>query len=64
MHLDLADTDMSARFTDHVKISPADVASRVLDAIEQGEEEVLVDDASRTAKRLLAGPVQELIGHL
>ncbi|MDT0264155.1 SDR family oxidoreductase [Jatrophihabitans lederbergiae] len=64
VHLDLADTDMTARFTDHVKISPADVASRVLNAIERGEEEVLVDDASRAAKRLLAGPVQELIARL
>jgi NAD(P)-dependent dehydrogenase (short-subunit alcohol dehydrogenase family) len=64
VHLDLADTDMTARFTARDKTSPADVATRVLDAIERGDEEVLVDDASRDAKGLLSGPVGDLVAHL
>ncbi|MEU8604704.1 SDR family oxidoreductase [Streptomyces parvulus] len=60
VHLDLADTDMSARFADSVKTSPAVVASRVLDGIERNEVEVLVDDVSRDVKARLDGPVEQL----
>ena len=59
VHLGLADTAMTARLQVS-KISPARVARRVLDGIEEGENEILVDDVSRAVKSALAGPVEGL----
>ena len=49
VHMGLVDTDMAAS-TDAPKISPADLASAGLDAIESGTDEVLGDDWSKLVK--------------
>ena len=59
VHLGFADTDMVAAMPGE-KMSPAEVATRVLDGIERGEDEVLVDDVSRHFKAALSGPVEGL----
>ncbi|GAA2310253.1 SDR family oxidoreductase [Nonomuraea roseoviolacea subsp. roseoviolacea] len=59
VHLGLADTDMVAEFP-AAKISPAEVAEAVLDGIENGATEVLVDAVSRQIKAALSGPVEGL----
>ncbi|WP_433786423.1 SDR family oxidoreductase [Actinomycetospora sp. CA-101289] len=59
VHLGFADTDMVAAMPGE-KLSPAEVATRVLDGIEKGEDEILVDDVSRHFKAALSGPVEGL----
>ncbi len=60
VHLGLADTEMSARLN-LPKVTPAFVAARVIDGLERGDTEVLVDEISRDAKSILAGPVENLV---
>ncbi len=59
VHLGFADTDMVAAVPAE-KVSPAEVATAVLDGIEKDETEVLVDDVSRMFKSALSGPVEGL----
>ncbi|MFI6476655.1 SDR family oxidoreductase [Nonomuraea sp. NPDC050663] len=54
VHAAFIDTDMAAG-VDLPKTSPATVAELVLDAVEKGEEEVLVDDITRQTKAGLSG---------
>jgi NAD(P)-dependent dehydrogenase (short-subunit alcohol dehydrogenase family) len=53
VHAGFIDTDMTARI-DAPKISPADVARQVLDAVEAGQVEVLADDRTRQVKAALS----------
>ena len=59
VHLGFADTDMVAGIPGQ-KLSPAAVAEAILDGIEDGSTEVLVDEISRTYKAALSGPVEGL----
>ncbi|UBU17918.1 SDR family oxidoreductase [Nonomuraea gerenzanensis] len=59
VHLGFADTDMVAAVS-APKLSPAEVAAAVLDGVEHGDSEVLVDEVSRRMKAALAGPVEGL----
>ncbi|MFI6151590.1 SDR family oxidoreductase [Kitasatospora sp. NPDC051170] len=59
VHLGFADTDMVAAIPVE-KIAVADVARIVLDGVERGETEILVDDATRAVKAALSGPVEGL----
>ncbi|AQZ62620.1 unnamed protein product [[Actinomadura] parvosata subsp. kistnae] len=59
VHLGFADTDMVADIPAQ-KISPAEVAAAVLDGVENGAAEVLVDEVSRRMKAALSGPVEGL----
>ncbi|TCR16043.1 SDR family oxidoreductase [Streptomyces sp. BK205] len=52
VHMDSVDTDMTAGWHGP-KHAPADVARAVLDAVEAGQEEVLLDDYTRTVKASL-----------
>jgi NAD(P)-dependent dehydrogenase (short-subunit alcohol dehydrogenase family) len=53
------DTEMS-RPLEVVKSPPELVAKAALDALEDGQSEVLVDDATRAVKAALSGPVEGL----
>jgi hypothetical protein len=46
------------------KTSPQVAAARIIDALEAGAAEVLVDDASVAAKAALSGPVENLTVNL
>jgi len=59
VHLGYADTDLTAGVT-APKLDPRDVARLVVDGIEDGSTEVLVDDVSRHFKQAVAGPVEGL----
>ncbi|MGY4929155.1 SDR family oxidoreductase [Streptomyces sp. 900105755] len=59
VHLGFADTEMVASLPVQ-KISAVDVARIVLDGVERGESEVLVDDFTRKIKSALSGPVEGL----
>lgn len=59
VHLGFADTDMVSAIPAE-KISAADVARIVLDGVEHGDSEVLVDDVTRKIKSALSGPVEGL----
>ncbi|MFG2147194.1 SDR family oxidoreductase [Streptomyces sp. NPDC048696] len=59
VHLGFADTDMVAAIPVE-KIAAADVARIVLDGVERGDSEILVDDATRAIKAALSGPVDGL----
>ncbi|WP_046497146.1 SDR family oxidoreductase [Streptomyces odonnellii] len=59
VHLGYTDTDM-IRALDVPKADPRTVAREVLTALEKGENEVLVDEASRHFKAVLSGPVERL----
>lgn len=59
VHLGYADTDLTAAVT-APKLDPRDVARLVVDGIEDGSSEVLVDDVSRHFKQAVAGPVEGL----
>lgn len=59
VHLGYADTDLTAG-VDAPKLDPRDVATAVVDGIELGSTEVLVDDVSRHFKSAVAGPVEGL----
>ncbi|KJK45040.1 short-chain dehydrogenase [Lentzea aerocolonigenes] len=53
VHAGFIDTDM-ASIVDAPKISPEDVVSQVLQAIENGDDEVLADERTRSVKAALA----------
>jgi NAD(P)-dependent dehydrogenase (short-subunit alcohol dehydrogenase family) len=53
------DTDMTAAFQ-VPKTPPAVAAARIIDALEAGAAEALIDDASVAAKAALSGPVENL----
>lgn len=59
MHLGFADTEMVAALPVD-KIPAAEVARIVLDGVERGDREVLVDDLTRALKSALPGPVEGL----
>jgi NAD(P)-dependent dehydrogenase (short-subunit alcohol dehydrogenase family) len=59
VHLGFADTDMVANFPAD-KLAPAAVAKAIVDGVERGGSEVLVDEISRTFKAAVAGPVEAL----
>jgi NAD(P)-dependent dehydrogenase (short-subunit alcohol dehydrogenase family) len=59
VHVGYVDTDMTAAVT-APKSDAAVVAAEILDALEKGAAEVLVDDVSRHYKSILAGPVELL----
>jgi NAD(P)-dependent dehydrogenase (short-subunit alcohol dehydrogenase family) len=59
VHLGFADTDMVSAIPVE-KIAAADVARIVLDGVERGDSEVLVDDVTRKIKSALSGPVEGL----
>ncbi len=59
VHLGYADTELTAGVT-APKLDPRDVARLVVDGIEDGPSEVLVDDVSRHFKQAVAGPVEGL----
>lgn len=59
VHVGYIDTDMVAGL-DQPKIAPSVVARRVLDALESGATEVLVDDITESVKNALSGPVEKL----
>jgi NAD(P)-dependent dehydrogenase (short-subunit alcohol dehydrogenase family) len=52
VHVGFVDTDLTAGL-DVDKVAPATVATSVIDALEAGESEVLVDDFSRSVKAAL-----------
>jgi NAD(P)-dependent dehydrogenase (short-subunit alcohol dehydrogenase family) len=59
VHVGYIDTDM-VRSLDVPKIAAAEVAAAILDGIENGQTEVLVDEFTRRFKALLSGPVEGL----
>lgn len=59
VHVGYIDTDM-VRTLDVPKIAPQAVAAQILDGVERGLTEVLVDDISRRFKAALSGPVEGL----
>lgn len=59
VHAGFIDTDMAARVT-APKISPEDVVTQVLDAIESEAEEVLADEVSRNTKAALPNDLELL----
>jgi NAD(P)-dependent dehydrogenase (short-subunit alcohol dehydrogenase family) len=63
VHAAFLDTDMTAGLP-VPKTSPAVAAARIIDALEAGAAEVLVDDASVAAKAALSGPVENLTVNL
>ncbi|WP_435592623.1 SDR family oxidoreductase [Nocardia sp. bgisy118] len=60
VHLGFAETDM-VKAIDTVKLSPATVAAALADGLEQGANEVLVDEFTRQVKATLSGPVENLV---
>jgi NAD(P)-dependent dehydrogenase (short-subunit alcohol dehydrogenase family) len=63
VHAAFLDTDMTAGLP-VPKTSPAVAAASIIDALEAGAAEVLVDDASVAAKAALSGPVENLTVNL
>ncbi|MGV0625126.1 SDR family oxidoreductase [Mycolicibacter minnesotensis] len=59
VHAGFIDTDMVSGFA-APKTTPAEVARRIVDGLEAGAREVLVDDVSVAAKAALSGPVENL----
>lgn len=59
VHVGYMDTDMAAMVT-APKTNPKLVADAILDAVEAGEPEVLVDDISRQVRAALSGPLEGL----
>jgi NAD(P)-dependent dehydrogenase (short-subunit alcohol dehydrogenase family) len=59
VHLGYTDTDMTSGF-DVPKNDARDVAREIVDGIERGDAEVLVDDMTRHIKAALSGPVEAL----
>lgn len=59
VHAGFIDTEMAAALP-VPKLSPAEVARRIVDALEAGADELLVDDLSTQAKAALSGPVEGL----
>jgi NAD(P)-dependent dehydrogenase (short-subunit alcohol dehydrogenase family) len=60
VHVGFVDTDMVSDVK-LPKTAPADVAATVIDALEAGANEVLVDDVSAAVKAQLTGPVENLV---
>lgn len=58
VHAGFIDTDMMASFPG-AKLDPADVATRTLDAVAAGHQEVLIDRMSVGAKAAAADPVSD-----
>jgi NAD(P)-dependent dehydrogenase (short-subunit alcohol dehydrogenase family) len=63
VHVGYMDTDMAAG-VDAPKLDPRDVAKLTVDAIVNGDYEVLADDISRQVKAGLAAPVEALYEQL
>lgn len=59
VHVGYIDTDM-VRSLDVPKIAASQVAAAILDGIEDGQTEVLVDEFTRQFKAALSGPVEGL----
>jgi NAD(P)-dependent dehydrogenase (short-subunit alcohol dehydrogenase family) len=59
VHAGFIDTDMVSALP-LPKTPPAEIARRIVDALESGEVEVLTDDATVQAKAALSGPVENL----
>lgn len=59
VHAGFIDTDMVAAIP-APKATPADVAKRIVDGLEQDAVEVLTDDLSINVKAALSGPVERL----
>ncbi|TRW89152.1 SDR family oxidoreductase [Mycolicibacterium sp. 018/SC-01/001] len=59
VHVGYVDTDMASDIAAD-KLSPAAVAKAVIDGLEHGDSEVLVDDISAHVKAALSGPVENL----
>jgi len=59
VHLSYTDTDMTTGF-DVPKNDAVQVAREIVDGIERGDAEVLVDDDTRYVKSALSGPVEAL----
>ena len=59
VHVGYIDTDM-VRSLDVEKIAPQMAAAAILDGIEDGQTEVLVDEYARKVKAALSGPVEGL----
>lgn len=59
VHVGYIDTDM-VKGLDVPKLTPSAVAEKILDGLERGETEILVDDLSRQVKAALSGPVEGL----
>lgn len=59
VHVGYLDTDMAAH-VEGPKTDPGDLATQILDAVENGEDEVLGDELSRMVKAGLSGPVAGL----
>ncbi|BAX90373.1 SDR family oxidoreductase [Mycobacterium shigaense] len=58
-HLGYTETDMTTGF-DVPKNDPRDVARQIVDAVRQGDSEVLADDMTRQYKAMLSGPAEAL----
>ncbi len=54
-HLGYADTPLIAHLTDVDKSDPALIVSRILDALERGDDEAIADDVSRQVQSILPG---------
>lgn len=59
VHLSYTEADMTAGLDLH-KISARDAATHIVNAVAAADSEVLVDDDSRRAKKLLSGPPEGL----
>ena len=59
VHVGYLDTDMAAH-VEGPKTDPADLARQILDAVENGDDEVLGDELTRAVKAGLSGPVAGL----
>jgi len=59
VHAGFIDTDMVSAIPGQ-KMSPADVAKRIVDGVEAGALEVLADDITVAVKSALSGPVENL----
>jgi NAD(P)-dependent dehydrogenase (short-subunit alcohol dehydrogenase family) len=60
VHAGFIDTEMVSQIG-LPKTSPAEVARKVVDALEAGASEALVDDITAAVKQRLSGPVEDLI---
>lgn len=58
VHVGLMDTDMTARLDSLEKVSPADVATRIIEGVRGDQEEVLADEFSHSVKAALASDKQ------
>jgi NAD(P)-dependent dehydrogenase (short-subunit alcohol dehydrogenase family) len=59
VHVGYIDTDMTEGIN-APKLAPAEVAQRIIDGLEAGASEVLVDELSAQVKSALSGPVENL----